>query len=350
MHRRDFLGSAAGLSAAGVASGAVALPFWMSGCGAAAPRPELGARETTELLRRLDTGLAMVDDTPLGTLASARPWQLRPERTEPLLRLGTQALVVADVARSIPENTPVPGELRDRMIETLPILDRTTVAYHRLLTTTPPAVRRNVDRHFRSEPDAAMNVASWLDERAIQIGVSPESRVRLRSNASWVTARIRRQSTTALVDDTLLKVERAIARSGGSVDALRAATTNGFVDAIWAAVDGEVATPPPPAGYTTASATTTTSATVVVAPSTVPETPPPVEGEVSTESPGDSELMVGGILIGCGVAAFGLATLIGWAAGSAMWGAIIGATPGSALVITGLIVLIVGAVQNASAG
>jgi hypothetical protein len=343
MQRRDFLGSAV---TGGAITAGVGLPLWLTGCGAAAPRPELGARETTELLRRLDGGLAMVDETPPGFLADARPWQLRPDLTEPLLRIGAQALVVADVARSIPENTPVPAELRGRLVETLPILDRCTASYHRLLATTPPAVRRNVDRHFRAQPDAAMDVASWLDERAVSIGISSDSRRRLRSNASWVTTRIRRQSTTALVDDTLLKVERAVARSGGSLDALRAATTGGFADAIWAAVDGEgtVATPPPPSGY----GGTTTSGTVIVTPSTAaspyaaPAEPP------ATESPGDSELMVGGILIGCGLAAFGIATLIGWAAGSAAWGAIIGATPGGALVITGIIVMIVGAVQNAN--
>lgn len=350
MQRRDFLGSSLGASlGAGVASvGALGMPAWLAGCGGAALRPELGARETTALLHRLDTGFRLLDETPLGGLSAARPWQLRPDLAEPVMRLGAQALIVADVARSIPENTPVPGELRTRLVETLPILDRCTASYHQLLRTTPPAVRRNVDRHFRAQPDTAMDVAAYLDGHASRIGISPESRLRMRSNASWITTRITRQSTNALVDDTLLKVERAVVRSGGSVDALRASTTHGFVDAIWAAVDGEtgVATPPPPpSGYAAASGE------AVVAPPPAGGVVPPTETTPEESgSPGDEELIVGGVLIGSGLAVFGIATLIGWAAGSAGIGALIGATPGSALVITGIIVMIVGAVQNANAG
>lgn len=350
MQRRDFLSTAA----VGTGFlGAMGAPAWLSGCGAAPLRGELGARETGELMARLDRGLGHISGTPMGGLASAAPWQLRPELTESVLRLGAQALVVADVARSIPNDTTVPEELRGRLIETLPILDACTATYHRLLTTTPPAVRRNVDRHFRTDPEAAMNVAAYLDGHASTIGISPESRLRMRSNAAYVTTRIRRQSTGALVDDCVGKVESVVARSGGSLAALRGATSAGLVDAIWQAVDGEVSAggsvPPPPAGY----ATTPSGVIVPAAPAAEPYEAPggeALETPASTEPPGDSELVVGGILIGSGLAVFGIGTLIGLAAGNAALGAIIAATPGGALVITGIIVMIVGAVQNANAG
>ncbi len=351
MQRRDFLSTAAvGTGFVGV----MGAPVWLSGCGAAPLRGELGARETNDLLARLDRGLGRVSDTPMGGLASAAPWQLRPDLTESVMRLGAQALVVADVARSIPSDTTVPDELRGRLIETLPILSACTATYHRLLTTTPPAVRRNVDRQFRTDPEAAMNVAAYLDGHASSIGISADSRLRMRSNAAYVTTRIRRQSTGALVDDCVAKVESVVARSGGSLAALRGATSAGLVDAIWQAVDGEVAgggaAPPPPAGYTT-------TPSGVVVPGTAPTVEPyeapggsALEVPASTASPGDSELVVGGILIGSGLAVFGIGTLIGLAAGNVALGAAIAATPGGALVITGIIVMIVGAVQNANAG
>ncbi len=329
------------------------MPAWLSGCGAATSRVELGVRETDELLSRLDVGLGAVQAEPSGGLVAAQPWHVRPELGESMLRLGTQALVVADVARSIPTNVRVPDPLRTRLLETLPILDDCTAQYHRLLSGTPPAVRRRIDRAFRADPELAMNVASYLDGRGRALGISGESRIRMRSNASHVTTRIRRQSASAMIDDCVAKVEATVARSGGSIAALRAAAAGGFVDAMWQAVDGDpggaaLAPPPPPPGYAA-----TPSGVVVPAPPPVSEPyepPGSPEPETGGESPGDTELIVGGILIGAGVAVFGIATLIGFAAGNAGLGALIGATPGGALVITGIILLIVGAVQNANAG
>jgi hypothetical protein len=349
MDRRSFLSAAtAGTGALGAA---VTMPAWLSGCGASAPHIELGVRETDTLLARLDAGLATVAAEPSGGLTAAQPWHVRPELGESMLRLGTQALVVADVARSIPTNVRVPDALRLRLLETLPVLDDCTAQYHHLLSSTPAAVRRRVDRRFRADPDTAMNVASYLDTRGSALGISGESRIRLRSNATHVTTRIRRQSASAMIDDCIAKVEATVARSGGSVAALRGAAASGFVDAMWQAVDGDpggsaLAPPPPPPGYVS-----TSSGVVVPAPAPVAAYEPPSGAELETgsESPGDTELLVGGVLVGGGVAVFGIATLIGFAAGNAGLGALIGATPGGALVITGIILLIVGAVQNANA-
>lgn len=323
------------------------MPVWLSGCGAAGVRTELGARETTALLTRLDRGLSRVASEPMGALAAAQPWQVRPELGERVLRLGAQSLVVADVARSIPNDVRVPDELRGRLLETLPILDECTATYHRVLATTPPAVRRNIDRHFRANPDAAMDVAAYLDGHASAIGISPESRLRMRSNASYVTTRIRRQSTTAQIEDCLFKVESTVARNGGSAAALRAASAPAFVDAMWQAVEGEpgVSTPPPPPGYGgSASVTVTAPAPGTAAPYEAPPPEPTTSG-----SPGDTELIVGGVMIGAGLAVFGIGTLIGLAVGDVALAAAISATPGGSLVITGIICIIVGAVQNAGA-
>ena len=343
MQRRGFLSTAA--VGAGAAGAAVVLPTWLTGCGGVHTAPELGARETVELLSRLDRGLESAGSTPMAGLEGALPWRTRLDVCEPALRLGAQALVVADVARSIPANTSIPEELRGRLLETLPILDRCTSAYHRLLTHTPPAVRRNVDADLRRAPGTVMDIAAFLDERAGQVGISTESRARLRSNASWVTTRMRRQSTSAVVDDCVEKVERTVARSGASLASLGDAGAGSLVDAIWAAIDvgddsAGLAAPAPPPGYVS------TSSGVYVPPDA--EIPPGAETPESG-SPGDSELTAGGIVLASGPVVFGLGTLIGGAAGSWMWGAIIAATPGAILVVVGIVLLIVGAVQNGRA-
>lgn len=343
MDRRGFLSTAA--AGAGLAGAATVLPAWLTGCGGAGVRPELSARDTTDLLARLDRGLASIDAQPFSALAAHVPWRTRFETAEPLLRLGTQALVVADVARSIPANARVSEALRARMLESLPILDRATSAYHGLLVGTPPAVRRNVDAELRRSPDAVMDVAAFLDGRAGEIGISDASRARMRSNAHWVGTRMRRQSASATIDECVAKVERAVTRAGGSAAALRAGTTGALIDALWTAVDGEgasgLATPAPIAAGT---------AGLYVPVGSDPELAAGAATE--TGSPGDDELVAGGICLGVGPVVFGLGTLLGYALGAsegAMWGAIISATPGSALVIVGIVLLIVGAVQNGRA-
>lgn len=333
MERRDFLaalgvGAAFGPSLAGCAGG----PHTM---------PELSAREATDLLGRLDRGLASVREIELGALAMA-PWQARPEAPDRLFRTGIEALVIADVARSIPEGVRVTGELRERLLTELPILTECTASYHAMLSSAPPAVRRNVERRFREDPDVAMDFVSRIDDQARSIGISNESRLRLRQHTVRVGSQIRRQSANALVDDTLAKVERAVRHSGGDVARLRDSRTDAFVDAMWRQVDetGASATASPFA-YSPPTSPSMPSGAYD------PEVPPASETPTYSEPPGDRELEIGGILMGVGVGVFGIGTLIGGAAGSWMWGAIIAATPGSILVIVGLVFLIIGAAQNA---
>lgn len=345
MERRDFLSQVA--AGAGV-SASLGMGAMMSGCGAAMQtRPELGARDTVDLLGRLERGLGAVRNLPAGNLHAALPsWQLRPDLSERILRTGIEALVVADVARSIPAGVRLPSELAQRLEAELPTLARATGAYHALLAGTPPAMRRNVDRRFRTDPDTAMEITSFIDQHASMIGISTESRLRLRSNTAQITSRIRRQSANAVVDDTISKVETIVARSGGDIALARSSTSHAMIQAIWQQVEGVYT----PGGTTQQPAQQLGPQGIYVPPQG--ELPPDatIPPEEYDPNPGNRELEIGGILIGSGLAAFGLATLIGFAAGSAMWGAIIGATPGSILLIVGIVFLIIGGVQNASAG
>lgn len=329
MERRDFLSS---LVIGGAVGGSGLAVSGLAGCGAALPHaPTLGAREADALAQRLARGIAAIREEAPPAAALAGAWSLRPASHERLFRTGLEALVVADVARSIPAGTLVEGELAERLRGALPVLDTCALAYHDLLATTPPAVRRNVDRRFRERPETSMELAEWIDGGATRLNVSAESRLKLRSAALRVSTRIRRQSSGALVEETTSKVGSLLDHRGADLAALRLSTTSALIDGVWgqarALTPGTV-----PAGSVSAQAYDT-------------EVPPGLQRE-GVERPGDSELTAGGIMIGVGLGVFGLGTLIGWAAGSAMWGAIIAATPGSILVILGLIFLIIGAAQN----
>jgi hypothetical protein len=264
------------------------------------------------------------------------------------MRLGLESLVVADVARSLTPGMQIPESLARRLDEALPVLDDCAVTYHALLESTPPSVRRNLDARFRDEPEIAMRVTEVLDQRAGEIGISSASRLRLRSVASNVGTRVRRQSTSAVLDDCARKIEIAVAHGGVDVRSARAPGAMSIIDAVWQQVDGSAAqgtATPWGTGYQTSAqygyGTTTTAA------------PQAVDSElVLPERPrgrGDTELTVGGVMLGAGLVVFGIAALASALTGnfSLISPIVIAATPAGVAVVIGLILLIIGGVQNA---
>lgn len=348
MERRQFLMDVA-LGASAIGSGAI----WMPGCGASQHAPTMPSADAFALLDRLDRGLDAVRGSPFTT--SAQPWTLRSGASERMVRLGLESLVVADVARSITPGVRIPEELARRLDQTLPILDDCAVAYHALLEATPPSVRRNLDARFRDEPDIGMRVTEVIDQRAGEIGISNESRLRLRAVASNVGTRVRRQSTSALVDDCARKIEVAVGHGGADIRLARGPAAMAMIDAIWQQVDGApqsggTGTSPWGSGYTTSAqygyGTTTTTTTGQAVDGETPEMVLPSRSEGGR---GDPELTVGGVMLGAGLVVFGIAALASAVTGnfSLISPIVIAATPAGVAVVIGLILLIIGGVQNA---
>ncbi len=335
------------LGAGAVGSGAV----WLPGCGASQHAPTLPDADAFALLERLDRGLEGVRTSPF--TSAAQPWTLRSGASERMVRLGLESLVVADVARSITPGVRLPEELATRLGEALPILDDCAVTYHALLEATPPSVRRNLDARFRDDPDIGMRITEVIDQRASELGISNASRLRLRSIASNIGTRIRRQSTSALLDDCARKIEVAVAHGGADIRRARSPAAMGMIDVIWQQVDGS-----PQSGSTGASpwgtgyqasaqygyGTTTTTATT--SQGIDPELVMPTG---STGGRGDAELTVGGVMLGAGLVVFGIAALASALTGnfSLISPIVIAATPAGVAVIIGLVLLIIGGVQNA---
>ncbi len=305
MERRGFLQVTAGGALFGLAGAGA------SGCGAAPVR--LGQVEADDLLARLDNGLRSVRSAPRQSNRSRRN-----RVVDEMVALGMEALVVADVAKSIPAGAEIPTALADRLREELPVLDRATAAYSGLLAEMPREARRHVQEHMRANPDYPMRVAEWIDERAAAHRVSHESRLRLRNLAGQVTARVRRQSVGAVIDDTVGKVERIVEHHGAELAWAREVGTSALTAGIWRSLDAPH--------------------------QQEPGTPEP-EG-AQQGGAGDEELIIGGVLMGSGVAVFGIATLVGALAGDLGIGIAVGATVGGILLIVGLSVLIVGVAET----
>ncbi len=321
MERRNFL-----LATGGALAGASLLS---PGCANAPVR--LAQHEADTLMRRLDRGLAAVRSGP-STHFSGRSRR----NSDRLARLGLEALVVADVGRSVPQGAEIPPELAQRLTQESQVLARCVGAYSPMLAGLTPSARRNVERSLRQRPDAAMRVAEWIDEHAAEHAISHESRLRLRRLATDVAAKMRHQSMGAVIDETVGKVERVMAHQGKPIAFAREASANAMLASIWQALEEEV--PPAPGSALSDPAQQQAPQHQAV------EVPPE---EVPQGGPGDTEIAVGGVMMGAGPVVFGLITLIGWAISQdAVIPMLIGATPGGTLVIVGLIILIVGVAQN----
>ena len=214
MRRRDFLSGTTLSAIVGVAG---------AGCAGAGYR--LSPTEGQAALERLDRGLEAARGGArtlegLGPLAAD---------AEQLVRLGLEAFVVADVARSIPPDAELSPGLAARLQEELPVLGRATYHYTSLLAGLSPAGRARVEGVMREQPDAPMRVAEWIDTKAAEFGVDYESRIKLREVATNLGTRARRQSLRAVIDDTVGKVERVVAQKGEPIGALVGALVPGGI-------------------------------------------------------------------------------------------------------------------------
>jgi hypothetical protein len=308
MDRRTFLGRSA--------LGSGALLF--GGCGAAIGRP-VDAREARAMLARLERGLDAIRSVPHDVMTRAMAGHRDPELSASIFRLGLEALVVVDVARELPDHVPAP--LAERLAPELPILDHYTGTYHALLASMPRSARRLVSSRVREQPEVAMDVAGWIDGHARDIGITTESRGRLRSEAAGLSTRMRRQSTDAVIDDCIGKVERVMTRGGASIADERARTTRAVIASVWEDADEQkdfsdklaspVARPVGPERFREDREWWLATR------------PSPRLWSAEWAQPGDEEIRVGAAMLPFALVSCGL------------------------LLITGLIVMLAGAVQNA---
>lgn len=195
--RRAFLRRAA------IGSGALA-----TGC-ATLGRPALSAPRATELIARLDEGLARIRAMPPGMIRGQLPWPATSPTFEEDAKQTLEGLVVTDVLREVDRDARVPAAFALRLAEAMPAVDRCVDAFH---AKSSPDARGRLDAATRRRPDLPTDVAAWIDDRAAEVGVGPTSRTQLRHAAAEMKIRMRRQSPRAVMDEVAEKVDRLVAR------------------------------------------------------------------------------------------------------------------------------------------
>lgn len=332
MERRDFLTGAAG---------AITVP--LIGCSAATqntPARTLSEAETDAILAQLSRTLPATNDVRLVSdalpdLARSSDTALRArlDEADALARVGLQSLLIGDAGGMLPRDARPSERLARHFAAHAPVLDDALVGYTALFERAPVREKQRMNAVLRAHNDIPMRVGEALDARAGSLGVTGDSRGKMRRILSDVAARSRAQSLSVVTDECVEKVHRVAAQRGEDAAFAHAIAAQLAAAAFWA----------PVAAQTTASR---------LPPWTPPQTVAPEPDAGIRERPGASTQRVGGWMSGIGAATWGLGWAFAAAVGEISSGAgsalLVVGTVGAVMTLVGLVVLIVGTIIRAA--
>jgi hypothetical protein len=349
MKRRELLKQAAATAAvAGVATTVIA----GEGCATVprAPTAPHDDRAAANYLTLLDHNLGLVGTMrPVREMAAAR--QAGPQTAEQQQLVDTndamfqrlmRTLFITQSFRDLPPETQIHPAVQERIGSHLEEVDRTVFELTDFLAARTSRERADLRATLRKNPRVGMDVAEQLDGRAARLGVSKARRTQLRQIMKHATFRLRTESPGSLIDEYTEKVQRLRGEDGKSALALALAQKVGERQ-FWRYQQ-----------HLAQSTTPSSSLPATGAPGATPSLPPPGAAPASPTAaapkPGSGAVTAGGYMLGIGIVDFGLGALIvsntsGPLAAVALVG---GITVGALLVAIGLVVLLVGAVIEAT--
>lgn len=294
-------------------------------------------------LKSLDTGLGKVTQhatlprfLPKGVVNRFDPSAFGDAHNDEMLRKVLRSLVLSSSFRSLSiEDQAHPG-MQSRMWGSMGEMDEAVRGTNALLESLTPTERDELRQAMRDDPDLPNRFVESLDAEAARAGVSPATRLQLRTAGLHACARIK-QSPSLVIDEYTEKCRKTIARSGSNEEILRRTTARIGDEATFAVQERLLAAHErwkialgQPATYTDGA----------------PGAPPPQPGQPQPGFPppppsNNAETLVtaGAVMLGISGALTGLGVGLLFAAGIA--GAIV-LTVAGILLLVGLIVLIVG--------
>lgn len=366
MKRREFLQAGALAGAALGADGCATLG------GLAPPEVALSPVGMGAFLGNLDRAMQQVWRRPVPQVFNrAQPAPAIDGKSERLARQALGAILLTGSFHDLaPEDQVHPG-MQQRMRANMGLLDEAVLGMNAHLTSLTPTQRADVSAALHQDPDLGLRIIGAIDQEAAAAGVTMGRRTQLRSIAAQACMRLR-QSPSMLIEEYAHKVEKVQGRDGsveqferqlaaqmGQEAFLAHKERLTLAQAKWqlALAQDDGATPPAPQELSP------------------PPPPPPIgdapvrggedrgdlrerepagdeQRDLRDESapkskPGATLLTVGGILLGCGLLAGGGGVLMAVTSGGSGWiiPGLILITVGALLIIGGLVVLIIGAVQ-----
>lgn len=131
-----------------------------------------------------------------------------------------RAFVYSELVNSLSEDLRKTEEVQSDIAKMSPVLDQAVADAYYIIGMADEETRKLIDQELRDDPDAVMDMASFLDEEGSRRGLGLRGRLRLRRASRQLSARIRMQSAdefmTELTDQITRFAERNAARSEGT--------------------------------------------------------------------------------------------------------------------------------------
>lgn len=213
LQRRDLLrGVAGGIGAPLLATGCAPL---LSGPEALAAFDDVEARWRGMVATRDAFGVRppiALDGVVRGGRSKGRVWT-----GDDLSTKAARTLFLTGAFRDLPEDDRAHPAVQSTMLGALGEFDETVTAFRDRLASLTPTERADLSRAFREDPMLAERVMSILDDEAERAGASEVRRLHLRKLGTEVCARLH-QSSDALVDEYVEKLDKVYARAGSEVE------------------------------------------------------------------------------------------------------------------------------------
>ncbi|WP_044965114.1 hypothetical protein [Sorangium cellulosum] len=339
MERREFL-------RVGTMAGAGAVAVGSSGCAGlgvlAPPVIAFSPADMQKYLDRLDHSMSAVSTTD--AVAGMLPADVKnpfaasdPEfrKGDLLFRKTVRSLLLAGSFHDLSEEDRMHPGMQERMWRSLGEMDDSMLGMNDMMANLTPTERADMARALRDDPDLGMRVVETLDAEGVKAGVPLSRRLQMRAIAVEACARLK-QSPSLFIDEYNTKVRKIAARQGSIEEAERRMAARMGEEAFFAYRDQMIESR---RRWDVALAATGTATDA-----------PPTYGPPAYASPpreaglkrGTVVIIVGASLLGVGAITAGIGAAVGGAGVYAI-------TAGAIIGLGGLITLIVGIVQRATA-
>lgn len=353
MDRRGMLGSLMG--------GATLLGLSNTGCSSQQQRPmlpevdpriveRLDPAKANDILLSLDKRMAWIDKQvppddilSISKLQKAKTFDEEYKQHSTLIQKSMRSLYLTGRFLDMPDEYKVHPGVQSRLIAAQNDMNAAVMGMTEMLEKATPEDFRRVQDQLRKDPLLGERIAQWIEQPAIDDNMPFERRFATRASILQLADRMRAQSPALVTDPIVSKVRRLEALPHSEAEQIRRISAKVGEEAFWKHQQHLASL------YSGWHAKLQTDQGANAA-----MYPPP--GAVLTpEKPGEWALTKGGIIMGFG----GGSVLLGLAlagigdavmhSGLYWTGIVLGVTIGPILLTIGLIFVIVGLVQRASA-
>lgn len=148
----------------------------------------------------------------------------RTSRGDALAKKAANTLFLTGAFRDLPETSRVHPSVQHTMVSSMPDIDDAVLGMKSRLDALTPTERADLSKELRKDPELAERVVALLDVEAERVGASDVRRIHLRRVGLAVCERLH-QSSDHLIGEYSTKLDKIVERHGSDVEIERRLAT-----------------------------------------------------------------------------------------------------------------------------